>query len=111
MFHRASTILVASLAATLAVAAPTSSSGGQCNVGPLQCCNSVQSAQSPSVASLAGLLGIVLDPITGLVGLNCDPINVLGIGGNNCAAQPVCCTGNKFGGLIALGCSPINVGI
>ncbi|GLB42274.1 putative hydrophobin [Lyophyllum shimeji] len=83
----------------------------QCNTGTLQCCNSVQDASSPAVGLLAGLLGIVLGPITGQVGLTCNPISVIGVGGNSCSAQPVCCTGNSFSGLLVLGCTPVNINV
>ncbi|KAF4621000.1 hypothetical protein D9613_000972 [Agrocybe pediades] len=84
---------------------------GNCNTGSIQCCNSVQSSSTQGVAQLAGLLGIDLGSITGLVGLSCSPLNILGIGGNSCSAQPVCCTGNTFSGLISLGCNPINLNL
>ncbi|KAF8991434.1 fungal hydrophobin-domain-containing protein [Cyathus striatus] len=83
----------------------------QCNTGSIQCCNSVQEASNPVVGLLAGLLGLVLGPITGQVGLTCSPLSVIGIGGNSCTAQPVCCTGNSFNGLIVLGCTPININL
>ncbi|KAF8063362.1 POH2 hydrophobin [Lyophyllum atratum] len=83
----------------------------QCNTGPIQCCNSVQSASAPAVALLAGLLGIVISDITALVGLTCTPITVIGGSGNSCSAQPVCCTNNDFDGLIVIGCSPVNINL
>ncbi|KAF8635426.1 hypothetical protein AX15_000415 [Amanita polypyramis BW_CC] len=55
----------------------------QCNSGTLQCCNTLQDAHSGTVASLLGPLEAVLGPLTGQVGLNCIPVNVLGIGGNS----------------------------
>jgi Fungal hydrophobin len=85
----------------------TTAAGPACN-GSLLCCNSVQSANSPAVASLAGLLGIVIPPV-GLVGLACSPINVIGPGGVSCNTQPVCCTGNNFNGIIATGCTPVSL--
>ncbi|KAJ3551688.1 hypothetical protein NP233_g13033 [Leucocoprinus birnbaumii] len=87
------------------------STGGSCNTGSIQCCNTVQDASSTGVSQLAGLLGIALGSITGLVGLNCSPLSILGVGGNSCSAQPVCCTGNSFSGLISLGCNPINLNL
>ncbi|KAJ3516277.1 hypothetical protein NLJ89_g1223 [Agrocybe chaxingu] len=96
--------------ATLAVATPVKRQG-QCNTGPIQCCQSVQTAGSSPLAGLLGLLGVVVGPIDALVGLTCNPISVIGIGGNSCTAQPVCCTNNSFNGLIALGCTPINLNL
>ncbi|KAH8109099.1 hydrophobin-251 [Phellopilus nigrolimitatus] len=103
---------VASLA-VLAVAtpAPTSPPPSQCDTGPIQCCSSVQSAGSPSIASLLGLLGIVVQDVTVPIGVNCSPISVIGVGGNDCTADPVCCENNDFNGIIAIGCTPINVNL
>ncbi|KAF9012659.1 hydrophobin, partial [Cyathus striatus] len=81
----------------------------QCNTGSLQCCNSTQAASDPVTNELLGLLGIVLGPITGLIGFNCSPLTVAGVGGNSCTVQPVCCTSNQFNGLLAVGCNPINL--
>jgi hypothetical protein len=63
------------------------------------------------VASLLGLLGIALGSVTGLVGLTCSPLSIIGAGGNSCSAQPVCCTNNSFNGIVSLGCSPINLNL
>ncbi|KAJ3576502.1 hypothetical protein NP233_g381 [Leucocoprinus birnbaumii] len=105
-----STAFVLALPA-IAAATAVPRQSGNCNTGALTCCNQVQQANSTTVNQLAGLLGLVLGPITGLVGLGCSPIDVLGVGGNSCSAQPVCCTGNTFGGLIGLGCNPINLNL
>ncbi|KAF8055412.1 hydrophobin-251 [Lyophyllum atratum] len=75
------------------------------------CCNSVQNADDKSVAGILGFLGVAVQGLTGQVGLTCNPISGIGIGGNSCASQPVCCTDNSFNGVIALGCSPINVNL
>ncbi|KAH7907316.1 hydrophobin 2 [Hygrophoropsis aurantiaca] len=100
----------ASAIASPAVIARGGGSDSQCNTGSVQCCDSVQNASSPDVTGLAGLLGIVLSPITGQVGLGCTPITVIGTGtGANCAQQPVCCENNNYNGLINLGCSPLNI--
>ncbi|TFK43805.1 fungal hydrophobin-domain-containing protein, partial [Crucibulum laeve] len=80
--------------ATLAVATPTPRD--VCSTGTVQCCNSVQAASSTGVAALLGLLGIVVQDVTALVGVNCTPISVIGIGGNSCTAQTVCCKDNSF---------------
>ena len=45
---------------------------------------------------LVALLGVVLGDLTGLVGLQCSPINVIGVGsGNACTASPVCCSNTQ----------------
>ncbi|WP_394841005.1 hydrophobin family protein [Pendulispora brunnea] len=77
-----------------------------CNVGAVQCCNSVQSADDPSVQALLSNLNGTAAP-DALVGLQCNPISVIGAGGNSCSAQPVCCQNNGYNGLINVGCSPV----
>lgn len=55
------------------------SSGGQCNTGPVQCCDSVQDSGSPAASS--ALKGVNAPIGAGVpVGLNCTPLNVLGLG-------------------------------
>ncbi|KIJ46687.1 hypothetical protein M422DRAFT_86795, partial [Sphaerobolus stellatus SS14] len=83
----------------------------QCNTGDAQCCNTVGAANSlPGVATTLGLLGIVLQDVSAVVGLGCTPITVAGVGqGANCAQQPVCCTDNQFNGVINIGCTPISL--
>ncbi|XP_006461634.1 hypothetical protein AGABI2DRAFT_71560 [Agaricus bisporus var. bisporus H97] len=118
MFARISTILTISTFAMLAAASavprtnpPTT--GDECTAvgGDVSCCNSLQEASDPVVTLLAGLLGIVLGPVEGLIGLTCNPISVIG-GGNDCSSQTVCCTGNNFsGGLLVVGCSPIDLSL
>ncbi|EEB92853.1 hypothetical protein MPER_08575 [Moniliophthora perniciosa FA553] len=69
------------------------------------------SRNSPSVAGLFGVLGVVVQGVTGQVGVTCSPISILALGGNSCNAQTVCCENNNFNGIVALGCTPINVGL
>ncbi|PAV14909.1 fungal hydrophobin [Pyrrhoderma noxium] len=97
---------------TVTVTAPASSTPvSQCNTGPIQCCQSTQTASSPVVSTLLGLLGVVVGDVTALVGVTCSPISGIGIGGNSCTAQPVCCQNNSFNGIIAIGCTPININL
>ncbi|KAF9442261.1 fungal hydrophobin [Macrolepiota fuliginosa MF-IS2] len=117
MFARVATVftflflILPVLAAASAVPRNDAPPASQCNTGDLQCCNSVQSASDPVVGVLAGLLGAVLGPLDALVGLTCSPLSVIGVGGNSCSAQPVCCTGNNFSGLLVLGCTPVNINL
>nr|CAA12392.1 POH2 hydrophobin [Pleurotus ostreatus]CAA74987.1 hydrophobin [Pleurotus ostreatus] len=95
-----------------APAHPTATApASECKTGPVQCCNSVQSSKSPAASLLLGLLGIVLQGVAVPVGLTCNPITVIGVGGNSCSAQTVCCENNNFSGLIAIGCTPINLSL
>ncbi|EEB97008.1 hypothetical protein MPER_03760, partial [Moniliophthora perniciosa FA553] len=48
--------------ALLAAALPTEPAG-QCNTGPVQCCNSVQSSSNPATSLLLGLLGVVVQGV------------------------------------------------
>ncbi|GJE92441.1 hydrophobin family protein [Phanerochaete sordida] len=81
---------------------------GTCSSGPVQCCNSITNSNDASVTSLLGLLGIVLEGVTSLIGLGCSPISVVGVGaGSACSSNVVCCENNAVGGLISIGCIPI----
>ncbi|KAF9064094.1 fungal hydrophobin-domain-containing protein [Rhodocollybia butyracea] len=99
--------------ATLALAspAPRNEPASSCTTGPVQCCNSVQTAAQaakiPGINVLLGLLGVVIGDVTGLVGLTCSGINVAG--GGTCSTQAVCCTNNSVGGLISIGCAPVTL--
>ncbi|KAF9463412.1 fungal hydrophobin-domain-containing protein [Collybia nuda] len=84
----------------------------QCNTDGLQCCDSVQPADSAAVAILFGLLGIIRQGLATPIGISCTPIDVFGIGaGGACTAQPVCCANNNFHGVVAIDCVPINIGL
>ncbi|KAF8147574.1 hypothetical protein B0H34DRAFT_696799 [Crassisporium funariophilum] len=43
-----------------------------CNTGGLFCCNQVQVSNTSAIGTLLGLLGVVVSPITALVGANCS---------------------------------------
>ncbi|KAF8799956.1 hydrophobin-251 [Phlegmacium glaucopus] len=113
MYSKLALFAAASMAAFVA-AVPTYSAGGienSCNTGSIQCCNSLQSSSSSVADSLKGIFGVATGPITGDVGVNCSPLTLIGLSGNSCSAQPVCCSNNSFNGLIAVGCTPLNLNI
>ncbi|KAJ7333394.1 hydrophobin 2 [Mycena albidolilacea] len=104
--------LLTAVGATTTISAsppgPTPIPFSQCHTGDAQCCNSVESVQAPGVTAILGTLGIGVADNTIVVGLNCAPITIIGVGGGgNCAEQPVCCSNNEFDGLISLGCTPL----
>ena len=55
------------------------------------------------VLALAALLNVTLGPNDDLIGLNCSPIIVIGVGGNLCGENPVCCRETLFVCMISLG--------
>lgn len=88
-----------------------------CTTGPIQCCESIEQVSQPlrhgavlrhrltvcddpqgnSVPSkvILGLLGIFLQDLNIILGLNCSPITGVGVGsGNACSAVTVCCENN-----------------
>ncbi|KAK0187135.1 hydrophobin-251 [Armillaria mellea] len=119
MFARLYTLFVALffaiplLASASAIPRGGTDSGNSCTTGAVQCCQSVESSGSTSTltSTLLGLLGVVIGDVGVNVGLTCSPISVIGVGGNSCSAQTVCCSNNSFNGVVAIGCTPINVGL
>lgn len=72
--------VIESMTGTATVEQRVSVSVAQCQFGSLLCCNTIQSAAGPGVASLLGLLGIV-NPTPNLpVGFTCTPIPGTGNG-------------------------------
>ncbi|PPQ96989.1 hypothetical protein CVT26_006417 [Gymnopilus dilepis] len=88
------TLAVLSAAATLAAA--TGSPGNQCTTGSLQCCNSTGTASDPSISKLLGLLGVVVQDVTALIGVTCTPITVVGAGGSSCNPSAARITRSSF---------------
>ncbi|KAI0635197.1 fungal hydrophobin [Trametes polyzona] len=102
MFARA-----AAVASVLAL--PLLAAAQNCNTGPIQCCNSVESADSAAVSGILSLLGVIVEDVTAKVGLQCTPVSVIGAGQSSCSAKPVCCQNNNVGGLISIGCVPVEL--
>ncbi|KAF8829585.1 fungal hydrophobin [Lentinula edodes] len=95
---------------TVTVTAPgttTTEPASSCSTGSLQCCDSTETAGSSAGSLLLGLLGIVVEDLSVLLGLGCSPITVIGLGNSGCSAQAVCCEDNAVGGLISIGCIPV----
>ncbi|KAF5386306.1 hypothetical protein D9757_008582 [Collybiopsis confluens] len=77
--------------ATLVAATPGPSN--TCSTGPMQCCNTLTSANDPAAAAIIKSLGAVVQDVNVGVGLTCSP--VLGVGSGGCSAQAVCCQDNS----------------
>ncbi|KAF5384630.1 hypothetical protein D9757_007532 [Collybiopsis confluens] len=61
-------------AAIASLAAASPAPRDTCSTGPVQCCNQYSTTSDPTIASLAGLLGIALPAINVAVGLLCSPL-------------------------------------
>ena len=109
MFSKAALFTFTLVAVSSAASIATRTEPGSCNTGPIQCCQSTEQASDPATSKLLALLGVVLQDLNVLVGLQCSPITVIGGGDASCDAEPVCCQNNTYGGLIAIGCVPINI--
>ncbi|PFH45560.1 hypothetical protein AMATHDRAFT_158744 [Amanita thiersii Skay4041] len=94
----------------LAVADPVRRGGGQCNSGSVQCCETTQSPKDAGPTTIEQLkaVGVDVNSLTGLIGLNCSPISV---GSDTCSSQTVCCTNNYYDGLINVGCTTIIIDV
>ncbi|KAF5322070.1 hypothetical protein D9619_001633 [Psilocybe cf. subviscida] len=78
-----------------------------CNTGSYLCCQTVTQLDT-STLPIIGLLGITTPPnYTGLVGLNCTPVDPTTYLTNPCPNQLVCCAQNSWNGIIALDCVPV----
>lgn len=75
-------IFIASVAVFVA-ANPVPDIKNSCNTGPVQCCNSVQSADDHGLSNVLGFLGLDLGEVTGQVGVNCNPVTLIGAAGNS----------------------------
>ncbi|KAI0628883.1 hydrophobin 2 [Trametes polyzona] len=108
MFSRAVALAVSAM--PLLAAATPLEARQTCSTGAIQCCQSTTEANSAAGSAILGLLGVVLQDLTGLIGLGCSPISVVGVGsGNGCNAETVCCQNNNVGGLLSVGCIPVSL--
>ncbi|KAK0200381.1 hydrophobin-251 [Desarmillaria ectypa] len=104
MFARLYTLFVALFfAIPLLASASALPRGGECK--------RAVAGLTAALRTLLGLLGVVVGSVGVDVGITCSPLSVIGVGGNSCSAQTVCCANNSFNGVVAIGCTPINVGL
>ncbi|KNZ78947.1 Hydrophobin-3 [Termitomyces sp. J132] len=83
----------------------------QCPAGQTKCCEALERSNGSVVGVILGLLGVVLEGVETLVGIHCVPIDLLGLGQNDCHNEPVCCSGQDFSGLVTIACVPIKVNL
>ncbi|KAF9257582.1 fungal hydrophobin [Marasmius fiardii PR-910] len=98
-----------SVVTTLAAATALPGGGGGGGDNGDRCCEQVQQANSAAAAGVLATLGIVLQDLNVLVGLNCSPITVVGGGNGACSQTTVNCVDNSHGNLISIGCVPITI--
>ncbi|KAF9039960.1 hydrophobin-319 [Panaeolus papilionaceus] len=113
-FSKLAVLAAVPLAVTATILPRTGGGGGNdnaCNTGPVQCCTQLQTQSQYPLTGILALLGVVLGPVTALIGSNCSPLSVIAAAGNSCSAQPVCCTNTAFNGLVNVGCTPVNVNV
>ncbi|KAF9036294.1 hypothetical protein BJ165DRAFT_1507790 [Panaeolus papilionaceus] len=78
MFSKVAVFITALFVAS-AVATPTPIENS-CNTGPVQCCNSLNAPGSAGYAEGLGLIGVVVQNLSGQVGLQCNPVTAIGVG-------------------------------
>ncbi|RPD71287.1 hypothetical protein L226DRAFT_468823, partial [Lentinus tigrinus ALCF2SS1-7] len=65
-------------------------------------------ASDPSIATVLKGLGISVQDVNALVGLNCSPITVIGVGSGECSGTSISCDNTQFLPAVAIGCVPIS---
>ncbi|KAK1224763.1 hypothetical protein PQX77_012310 [Marasmius sp. AFHP31] len=100
---------ITTLAAATVVVKRTGGGGGNEGAPGVRCCETVTTASDPAAVKACALLGIVVQDVNALVGLNCSPITVVGGGNGACSGIKVTCTDNSHDNLISLGCVPVTV--
>ncbi|KAH8092553.1 fungal hydrophobin [Cristinia sonorae] len=82
----------------------------QCNTQPVQCCDSTFTEGSAAGAALLSSLGIPVQDVNALLGQGCSPLSVVGVGGESCSANPVCCQDNSHS-VVSVSCVPVDLGL
>ncbi|OCH85360.1 fungal hydrophobin [Obba rivulosa] len=101
---------LAAFAALATLAAATPAPGGSQPSSSDACCESVGEASSDPIASVLKGLGVVVQDVTAIVGVDCSPITVVGVGsGSACSGTTVSCSSNELGGLVQIGCVPVTL--
>ncbi|CAA7269416.1 unnamed protein product [Cyclocybe aegerita] len=95
---------------TTALAASSLASTDVCNTGLVQCCGALAAPSTVAATNALSLVGVAVQDITALVGLECSPITAIGVGsGAACSTSPVCCDKNVFNQGVGVNCSPVTV--
>ncbi|KAF8638086.1 hypothetical protein AX16_010717 [Volvariella volvacea WC 439] len=82
MFFKPAAFFLAALV-TFVAAAPSSDYYGSCNTGNIKCCNEVHDVHSEAAKHELSLLSMSADGLTGVIGTQCSPLTVGGIGAGN----------------------------
>lgn len=82
MFSKA-TIFVASALLAFVASTPAQRRSGDCETGPVQCCNTVEDKDhlTPDTIHALNVVNVVVKDIGAAVGVNCNPVTGIGAGG------------------------------
>ncbi|KAJ3501302.1 hypothetical protein NLJ89_g9398 [Agrocybe chaxingu] len=76
----------------------------------LFCCGALAAPSTVTATDALSLVGVAVQDVTALVGLECSPITAIGVGsGASCSTSPVCCDKNFFNQGVGVNCSPVTV--
>ncbi|CAO3615396.1 unnamed protein product [Cunninghamella blakesleeana] len=113
---------VACLGQNVASTPPTAPTTGQrelmpaskCNTAALQCCNELKKYDELNLkqqSSVSNFIGGAINALHGQFGVDCTSVSVMGLAGNQCNAQTVCCENVESSALIAITCVPVNINL
>ncbi|KAI0755624.1 hypothetical protein C8Q74DRAFT_1373401 [Fomes fomentarius] len=113
MFSQALTLAIAAMpllqAAANPVDKPHHNLNSTCNSGPVQCCDTSALASSKNGTDALSALDLVLDNLNVVLGLQCIPISIIGVGlSASCNNQAMCCKDTSHGA-VAIDCIPVQI--
>ncbi|EAU83498.1 hypothetical protein CC1G_04754 [Coprinopsis cinerea okayama7 len=74
-------------------ASPVGIRSEQCSTGDVQCCNLLTFSNDSVLGPLLNLASSTVTGVVELIGIQCTPINILGLTQTaQCQSQPLCCS-------------------
>ncbi|KAK2467158.1 hypothetical protein APHAL10511_000707 [Amanita phalloides] len=81
----------------------------ECSTGKQVCCNSEFEHYDHLNARQRGFLDTIFEGLDIQNALTCSDFTIIGLSGNKCNSQSVCCSHVEQNALIGIACSPINL--